>query len=404
MTYDVAEWLGLALRWLHVIAGVAWIGASFYFVWLDNSLTPPDPPQEGVKGELWAVHGGGFYHSRKFMLAPPNLPDHLHWFKWEDYTTWLSGFSLLVVVFYFGAQSYLIDPSRAALSPAAAAAIGLGFIFGGLAVFEGLCRSPVGARPVLLGGLWFAVLTASGYVLTHVFSDRGAFIHVGAMIGTVMVANVFLVIIPNQRKLVAAMRAGAEIDPRLGAQGKQRSVQNNYMTLPVILLMISNHYPLLTGGPYAWACMAVMCAAGVSIRHFFNLRHVGRTAPGYLALGAVLFIGVSVIASLRPEGAATVTSSAGAASGAPAPAYAAVGAIVQRHCVMCHSPAPTHAGIPAPPGGLVFDTPEHVRQHAARIYDMAVASQAMPLGNETGMTDAERDTLGRWIKAGAPTK
>ena len=391
MTYDFAAWLGLALRWLHVIAGVAWIGASFYFVWLDNSLTPPEPPEEGVKGELWAVHGGGFYHSRKFTVAPDHLPEHLHWFMWEAYTTWLSGFALLVVVFYFGAQSYLIDPAKAALSPLSAVAIGLGFLAGGLAVFEGLCRSPIGQKPALLGGLWFAVLTASGYVLSHLFSDRGAFIHVGAMIGTVMVANVFLVIIPNQRKLVAAMRAGAYVDPRLGAMGKQRSVQNNYMTLPVILIMISNHYPALTGGSSGWLYVAMMCAAGVSIRHFFNLRHVGRTAPGFLFLGATLFILVSMLASTKPQ---TV------ADAAP-PSYGEVEAIVVRHCVMCHSPNPAHRGITAPPAGVVLDSPEHISRYAPRIYDMAVSSHAMPMGNETGMTDQERQALGLWIKAGA---
>ena len=395
MTYDFAGWIGLALRWLHVIAGIAWIGASFYFVWLDNSLTPPDPPEEGVKGELWAVHGGGFYHSKKFMVAPPNLPEHLHWFLWEAYTTWLSGFALLVVVFYLGAQTYLIDPGRAALGPASAIAIGLGFIFGGLAIFEGLCRSPVGQKPVLLGGLWFAVLTASGYVLSHLFTDRGAFIHIGAMIGTVMVANVFLVIIPNQRKVVAALRVQEEIDPKLGATGKQRSVQNNYMTLPVILIMISNHYPALTGGPNAWICMALISAAGVSIRHFFNLRHVGKKAPGFLVIGAALFILVSLIASFKPG--------AEAATSAPPPAYAEVAGIVQRHCIMCHSQSPTHRGIIAPPAGVVLDSPAHVSLHAARIYDMAVSSHAMPMGNETGMSDQERETLGRWIKAGART-
>jgi uncharacterized membrane protein len=247
----------------------------------------------------------------------------------------------------------------------------------------------------MLGGLWFLVLTVSGYVLTRLFSDRGAFIHVGAMIGTVMVANVFLVIIPNQRKIVAAMRAGEAIDPRLGAMGKQRSVQNNYMTLPVILIMISNHYPALTGGPYAWLCVALISAAGVSIRHFFNLRHVGRTAPGFLVVGAAIFVAVSVIASLRPK--------ADGATAAAAPPYSQVAAIVQHHCVMCHSPNPTHQGVTAPPGGVMLDTPEHVRLHAARIYDMAVATHAMPMGNETGITDQERATLGRWIEAGAKT-
>jgi uncharacterized membrane protein len=392
--YDLATWLNLALRWLHVIAGIAWIGASFYFVWLDNSLAPPDPPREGVKGELWAVHGGGFYHSQKYMVAPAHLPGHLHWFKWEAYTTWISGFLLLCVLYYWGAPVYLIDASKFAFSPPAAIATGVAFIFGGLAVYEGLCRSPLGQRPRLFGVVWFLALTAAAFALTRLFSDRGAFIHVGAIIGTCMVANVFLVIIPNQTKIVAAMRAGDFVDPRLGAAGKQRSVHNNYMTLPVVLIMICNHYPLLIGGPLIWLVMAVAAAAGVSIRHFFNRRHFGEFRHEFLFIGAMLFVAATLIATYsRPK-----PSVAGSTS------FAVVQAIVDRHCIMCHSPQPTHAGFTAPPAGVVLDTPDHIAQFAPRIYDMAVASKTMPLGNETGMTDQERAELGAWIKAGAKTR
>jgi uncharacterized membrane protein len=396
MTFDLAAWLNLALRWLHVIAGIAWIGASFYFVWLDNSLTEPDPPREGVKGELWAVHGGGFYQSQKYMVAPAHLPGHLHWFKWEAYTTWLSGFALLCVLYYWGASVYLIDPAKVAFTQVQAIAVGLAFIAGGLAVYEGLCRSPIGQRPRLFGVLWFLALTGAARGLTRLFSDRGAFIHLGAIIGTVMVANVFLVIIPNQAKVVAAMRAGAPVDPRLGAAGKQRSVHNNYMTLPVVFIMVSNHYPMVTGHPLAWLLLALLSAAGVAIRHFFNLRHTGNLRPGYLVLGAGLFAATAAIASVvRPPAPAAPKGEV---------AFATADAIVQRHCVMCHSPAPTHVGITAPPAGVMLDTPEHIAQYAPRIYDMAVATQVMPLGNETGMTDAERAQLGAWIKAGAHTR
>jgi uncharacterized membrane protein len=395
MAYDLATWLNLALRWLHVIAGIAWIGASFYFVWLDNSLTPPDPPREGVKGELWAVHGGGFYHSQKYLVAPASLPGHLHWFKWEAYTTWISGFLLLCVLFYWGAPVYLIDIAKVAFTQPQAIAVGLGFIFGGLAVYEGLCRSPLGQKPRLFGVIWFLALTGAAYALTRLFSDRGAFIHVGAIIGTCMVANVFLVIIPNQTKIVAAMRAGAEVDPRLGAMGKQRSVHNNYMTLPVVLIMISNHYPIVTGGPLNWLVLAVLAAAGVSIRHFFNRRHVGEFRHEFLFIGAMLFFVASIVATYaRPKPAATVGPVT----------IATVQALTQRHCVMCHSPIPTHAGFSAPPMGVLLDTPDHIAKNAPRIYDMAVASQAMPLGNETHMTDRERAELGAWIKAGAKTR
>jgi uncharacterized membrane protein len=394
MAYDLASWLNLSLRWLHVIAGIAWIGASFYFVWLDNSLEPPDPPVEGVKGELWAVHGGGFYNSRKYLSAPPRMPEHLHWFKWEAYTTWLSGFALLCLIYYWGAPTYLIDPAKANLSWLQAVAVGLGFIGGGLLVYEGLCRSPIGQRPRLFGVVWFLVLTAAAYALTHLFSDRGAFIHVGAMVGTVMVANVLLVIIPGQRKSVAALGAGAPVDPRWGAEAKQRSVHNNYMTLPVIFLMISTHYPLVSGHSLNWLLLAMICLAGVSIRHFFNLRHVGIVRYDFIFTGVMLVLCASIIATkVQPKLAASQTGPV---------TFADAQAIVQTHCIMCHSTTPSHPGFTAPPLGVAFDTPERLRTYAPLIYQMAVASQAMPLGNETGMTAVERARLGAWIKAGAP--
>jgi uncharacterized membrane protein len=394
MDYDLAAWLNLCLRWFHVIAGIAWIGASFYFVWLDNNLEPPKTADEGVKGELWAIHGGGFYNSRKFLAAPPRMPETLHWFKWEAYTTWLSGFGLLCVIYYWGAATYLVDPGKVHLTSWQAIAIGLGFIVGGLGVYEGLCRSPIGDRPRLFGVIWFLALTGAAYALTRIFSDRGAFIHVGAMVGTVMVANVLLVIIPKQRMSVAALVAGAPVDPRWGAAGKQRSVHNNYMTLPVIFMMISTHYPLVTGHSLNWLLLAMISLAGVSIRHFFNLRHVGIIRHDFLFYGAVLVFGASIIATeVRPK---VVLPASGPAT------FADAQAIVQTHCIMCHSTTPTHRGFSAPPLGVAFDTPERLRGYAPRIYQMAVASRAMPLGNETGITDQDRAKLGAWIKAGAP--
>ncbi|MGR4867083.1 urate hydroxylase PuuD [Caulobacter sp. LARHSG274] len=394
MDYDVTTWLNLCLRWLHVIAGVAWIGASFYFVWLDNNLRPPAPERNGVKGELWAVHGGGFYHSQKYMVAPAHMPDHLHWFKWEAYTTWLSGFALLIVLYYVGAPVYLIDASRHAFSQAGAIATGLAFIFGGLLVYEALCRSPLGQKPRLFGLAWFLALAGAAYALTRLFSDRGAFIHVGAIIGTAMVGNVFLVIIPNQRRIVADMLAGRPVDPRLGAMGKQRSVHNNYMTLPVIFIMISNHYPVVTGHPLAWLLLAMISLGGVSIRHFFNLRHHGIIRHEFLFIGAMLVFAVSIVASHRPKPPEV-------ASDVP---FATAQAIVQKHCVMCHSAAPTHKGFTAPPNGAAFDTPAGMARYAPRIRERAVDSASMPLGNETHITDAERAQLGAWIKAGAKTQ
>jgi uncharacterized membrane protein len=394
MDYDFAAWAGLALRWLHVITGVAWIGASFYFVWLDNNLRPPVPEKEGVKGELWAVHGGGFYHSQKYMTAPSHMPEHLHWFKWEAYTTWLSGFALLIVLYYVGAPVYLIDTAKHAFTQAQAIGTGLAFIFGGLLVYEALCRSPLGLRPRLFGVAWFLALTAATYVLTKLFTDRGAFIHVGAIIGTCMVGNVFLIIIPNQRKIVADMLAGRPVDPRLGAMGKQRSVHNTHMTLPVIFIMISNHYPMVTGHHLAWLLLALISAGGVSIRYFFILKHHGIIRHEFLALGALLIFSVSVIASTKPKTDAVVTS--------PVP-FTTAQAIIQKHCVTCHSAAPTHKGFAAPPLGATFDTPEHIQKYASKIHERAVATTSMPLGNETGMTDDERAQLGAWIKQGAKT-
>jgi uncharacterized membrane protein len=391
MTYDLAAWLNLSLRWLHVIAGIAWIGASFYFVWLDNNLRPASPPREGVKGELWAVHGGGFYQSQKFLVAPPQMPEHLHWFKWEAYTTWLSGFGLLCVIYYWGAPTFLIDAAKAPFTPLQAVAAGLGSIAGGLLVYEGLCRSPLARRPRLFGLVLYLALVGAAFGLTRIFSNRGAFIHVGAIIGTVMVANVFLVIIPNQRKMVEAMLAGREVDPRLGEAGKLRSVHNNYLTLPVVFIMISNHYPLVTDHPLNWLLLAMLSAAGVSIRHYFNLRHHGLNRHDFLFYGAMLIYLASVVATeVHPR----------LAAGPPA-TFAEAEGLVQRHCVACHSPAPTHRGFSAPPASVVLDTPAHIQAFAPRIYTMAVASHAMPLGNEMGMTDTERARLGSWIQAGA---
>ena len=390
MAYDLPAWLNLALRWLHVVAGVCWIGASFYFVWLDNNLRPADPPREGVKGELWAVHGGGFYQSQKFLVAPPQMPEHLHWFKWEAYTTWISGFLLLCVLYYWGAPVYLIDAAKVPFTPLGAVAAGLGFIVGGWAVYEMLVKL-LGKRPKLFSLVWYLVLVGAAFALTRVFSDRGAFIHVGAIIGTVMAANVLLVIIPNQRKSVALLLAGKAVDPRLGASGKVRSVHNNYMTLPVIFIMISNHYPVVTSHPLNWLLLALLSAAGVSIRHYFNLRHFGHDRHEFLFGGFLLgFIASIVATEVHP-----------AVRLGPVPPFSRVQALIDTHCVACHSPRPSHKGFTAPPNGAAFDTPAHIRKYAPRIYDMAVASHAMPLGNETGITEAERAELGAWIKAGA---
>ena len=385
-------WANLAIRWLHLVAGIAWIGSSFYFMWLDSHLKPGEERREGVAGELWSVHSGGFYRQIKFMVAPSEMPETLHWFKWEAYTTWISGFLLLALIFYVGADLNLVDKAKLDLAPWQAIGLGLGSLATGWIAYDGLCRSPIGQNLRAFGAVWFLALTAAGWGLTRVFSDLGAFMHIGAIIGTVMVANVFLIIIPNQRKVVAQVLAGQAPDPSLGKQAKQRSVHNTSMTLPVLLIMISNHYPMIFAAPLNWLWLAGLGVAGVTIRHFFNLRNAGKTQPQVLALGALVFVLVALAnEAARPKPPTTDL----------VPTYAAVRAIVDKHCIMCHSATPTHKGIPMAPAGAMFDTPEGLQKHAEKIYTRAVATTSMPQGNEAGMTQAERASLGAWIKAGA---
>ena len=390
MLTELMPWIELAIRWAHVIAGISWIGTSFYFVWLDNSLRKAPDGKPGVAGELWAVHGGGFYHKQKYSVAPETLPEELHWFKWEAYFTWISGFLLLAVIYYVGADIFLIDRTKLALAPPQAIALSLAVLVGGWIVYDGLCRSPI--KGGVFAIIWYAALVALAYGLTRVFTDRAAFLHVGAVMGTVMAANVFMVIIPNQRKATAAMLAGQAPDPRLGQQAKQRSLHNNYMTLPVVLLMVSGHYPMLFGAQLNWLLLAGLAAAGVMVRHFFNLKNRGEV--NYLWIGGavaafVLVAAVAIDSTPRAPQVATATS------------FTQAHAIVEQHCVMCHSAHPTHAGISAPPAGIDFTQAGAMQTHAAQILQQAVNTEAMPLGNETGMTAADRAALGAWIRNGA---
>ncbi|WP_395611739.1 urate hydroxylase PuuD [Allosphingosinicella sp.] len=385
MHIDWSEWLNLALRWLHLITGIAWIGSSFYFVWLDNHLQKP--ASGDASGELWSVHGGGFYHNQKYQVAPASMPEHLHWFKYEAYFTWISGFSLLVLIYYFGAQSYLIDPTRAQLSTGAAIAIGLSALAIGWLVYDLLCRSPLGQNNLLLGIFWFVCLLFAAHLLNSLFNPRAAYIHVGAIIGTAMVANVFLIIIPNQKKVVADLIAGRTPDPKLGAQAKQRSLHNNYMTLPVLLIMLSNHYPMTYGAERPWLVLALLGLTGVAIRHVFNLR--GRGKPAGWAIGLAVVLAAASVTY--------VTLEKGSAPSGPAEnvTYAQIAPLIAAHCAGCHN-------VPTPPKGVALDSYEHVRANAARVRAMAVDSQAMPLGNPTHMTPAERQRIGAWIAAGTP--
>ena len=407
MTGYALDWANLLVRWFHFTAGIAWIGASFYFVWLDNNLTRPRKAEDvanGVAGELWSVHGGGFYHNQKYMTGPTSEPLtlDLHWFKWEAYSTWLSGMALLAIVYWADAGTMLVDRDVLALAPGTAIAISIAAIVAGWLVYDVLCRV-LEKQPLALGICVYALLILATYGLFHVFGARAAYVHVGAIIGTIMVANVFFVIIPGQKKMLAEIRAGKAPDPRPGKLGKIRSVHNTYFTLPVLFIMISNHFPITYGSPYGWLVLAVLSAAGVLVRQFFLLTHKHRIVVA-LPAGAAVLIGI-VIFALAPRSSAAPGAEAatgvGGGSSVAAVHYADVAPIVAARCAVCHATHPTEAGYASAPEGVLLDTPEHIAANAQRIYVQAVQTHAMPLGNTTGITLAERATLGRWISGGA---
>jgi uncharacterized membrane protein len=383
------EWLDLLLRWLHVIAGMVWIGTSFYFVALDSHLRPSR--DQGVAGESWEIHGGGFYRVQKYRVAPERLPEPLHWFKWEAYTTWLSGFALLVVLYYLDADTYLVDRGVADLGTGWAVAISVALLALAWILYDVLCRL-LGARQLLLAIALLAFVAAAAYGVSSLFSARAVPIQLGAMLGTMMAGNVLFVIIPGQRELVRAKQAGREPDPAHGLRGKQRSVHNNYLTLPVVLAMIAPHFPFLYTHERAWLVLLTLMVLGAWIRLFFNLRHQGRTIWTIPATAAVALFALAV--AIRPEDGSP------RAGGAPVP-FARVAAVVEQRCATCHSAQPTDESFSTAPKGVVLETPAQIRAQAAAIEEQAVETKAMPLGNVTGMTDEERALLGRWIDQGA---
>jgi len=400
--FDVASLLG---RWLHLITGIAWIGASFYFVWLDNSLLAPKRKElidAGVGGEVWAVHGGGFYNAQKYKTAPAELPEPLHWFYWEAYTTWLSGMFLLCLLYFGQANVYLIDPAVAALTTPMAIGIALAFLAVGWIVYDLLCRSPLGRNDKALGAVIFVLLSIAAYALCRLYSGRGAYILFGAIIGTIMVANVFFVIIPGQREMVAAKHDGRPLDPIYGLRGKQRSVHNTYFTLPVLFVMISNHYALTYGAQYNWLVLIAMAFAGAAIRAWFVARHKahergGRTPMLPLALGLIVLAGV--IVALAPARPRETPDSAN--TPAPAVRFAEVQGIITARCVPCHAAKPTFAGFPAAPKGVVLDNPAAILAQRAPMQTQ-LSTKVMPIGNLTKMTDEERATVLAWLGDGAP--
>ena len=392
----LTEWLSLVARWLHVVAGIAWIGSSFYFIHLDLSLKPRTGLPQGVQGDAWQVHGGGFYHMVKYLVAPARMPDELTWFKWEAYTTWLSGFALLVIVYYLGAELYLIDRSVLALTAPTAAAIAFASLVLAWLAYEALCRSPLGRHELALALVGYGFLVALTYGFTHVFSGRGAFTQIGALIGTIMVANVFVIVIPNQKKTVAALLAGKEPDPVWGEAAKQRSVHNNYLTLPVVFLMIANHYPLMFATRFNWLIVAIVLAIGPVIRHFFNSRHEGKGSPWWTwGVAAAGMIAVAWLSGAGPGGIGPRADTVDV--------KAAENTVLVR-CSMCHRDEPVWPGVHAPPQGILLDTPASIRRHARLIEINAVRSRAMPPGNITEMTPQEREILAAWLAAGAPAQ
>ena len=400
------EWGGMLLRWLHVITAIAWIGASFFFIHLDASLRPAAdiPPGEG--GRAWQVHGGGFYEMRKYMVAPAVMPAELTWHKWQSYWTWISGFFLLVWVYYAQSELYLIDPAVMALSPLAAGAIGIAALVVGWLFYDWMCRSPLGRNDVVLGLLGFGYVVAASWAFASVFSGRGALIHTGALMATIMTANVFFNIMPGQRKVIAALVAGEKPDPRLGKQAKQRSTHNNYITLPVLFLMLSNHYPVFSANSAMIpALVALIIVAGALIRHFFNVRHADHAKSPWwtwaVALVA-LWLAFWLAMASSPGGRERL----GLAAREPAKAVLLAGMslpptdvtnIISGRCAMCHAPEPSWPGLQIAPKGIWLHEPERIAIQARAIATQAVMTHAMPPNNLTGMTQAERHVLAVWL-------
>ena len=394
----VLEWVNLLLRWAHVITGIAWIGASFYFVGLDNSLAPPADEKDkakGIGGELWAVHGGGFYHQQKYPVSPARLPEHLHWSMWESYSTWITGFALFTVLYLYNASTFLIDKTLFDWSPAAAIATAIGFFIAFWVIYDAICRVFGRGKngDITVGALIFAFIVFASWLSCHLFAGRAAFLLVGAMMATTMSGNVFFWIIPGQRKVVASLRAGTPVDPVHGQRGKQRSVHNTYFTLPVLFTMLSNHYGFAYSARYNWLVLVALMLAGALIRMSFVLRHkalaTGQPVPWrYAVIGTLLVVGVAVAVAPAPQPAV--------AAAAPA-TFAQVQGVVAQRCVLCHNAQLMSKNVR-------LDSADEIAKHAQTIYQQVVVLKAMPMNNATQITDAERALIGRWFTAGASTK
>lgn len=404
MSPRVLELLDLAVRWVHVIAGIMWIGNSLLFNWLDRNLRPASRGGAEKYGEIWLLHSGAFYFVEKTSLAGQPMPQRVHWFKWQAYTTWLSGAALLVVVYYVGGRALLTDPARAAIAPGPATAIAIGSIVLGWLAYDLLWRF-VGRRSLMVAGvLSLVALVAITIVLTSVLSGRAAFLHVGALMATVMAGNVAVTIMPSQRVLESAVAAGLPPDPAVAAAAKTRSIHNNYLTFPVIVLMLSTHFPGVYGNQLNWVALLILIGAGAGVRHLLNIRYTFRhwvPTLGLTIFGAV--VALYTVARLGSAGAVNVPNEA-ALDIPAAVAFADVRSIVDRRCTACHSVTPSITELGPAPGGVSFDDPERIRILAERIRVRAIDTRTMPLGNRTLMTERERTLLARWIEQGATTR
>lgn len=402
MDVILVEWVSLLLRWLHMIAGMAWIGSSFYFMHIDASLKPAQDIPAGKGGEAWEVHGGGFYQVRKWLVAPDRLPPDLIWHKWEAYTTWITGFFLLMTIYYLGADLYLIDPSVRAMSPLAAGAISAGALAVGWVVYDLLCKSSLAKNETFLAAVLFVLIVAMAYGFQQLFSGRGALIHTGAVMATIMSANVLLVIIPNQAKVIEDLKAGRAPDPALGKIGKIRSTHNNYLTLPVVFLMISGHYPMTWSTPYAWVIVGLVLIAGGVVRHFYNERHAGRGDPWWTWGVAAACIATAIVVTMTssPAGRAKLglATLAPVKVGSAAQIPKVVDEIILTRCSMCHAREPVWSGIMLPPKGIVLETADQIVRAAHEIRVQAVLTTAMPPNNITQMTTEERHALAAWLE------